>query len=306
MRGGFFLVDKKKGETSFDAVNRIRRDLRVLSDQSNEISLKGGDRKKLRVGHAGTLDPLATGLLLIAAGEAVKLLEFFTGLDKEYEVKARFGFVSDTFDAEGKVVQIDSSELKKFRELSEDEKKRKMESTVKEEFSGKIKQIPPKFSALKIGGKKAYELAREGKEFEMKARDAVVKDFEIVDFDWPVVSFRIFCGSGTYIRSLIHDLGQSLGTGAYVEELRRTKVGDYSVGESGNEIIPIEEMIAGFEILELSDEDFEGLKDGKILEGKKVPDNKPVMGLYRGEAVGVLENFSGGIKFAKVLLYGNF
>lgn len=280
------MIDKEKGQTSFDVVNRIRRELRAGFD----------GKKKLRVGHAGTLDPLATGLLLIAAGEAVKLLEFFTGLDKEYEVKAKFGFVSDTFDAEGKV--------EKFAEweTTEDE----LSKIIKKKFLGKIKQVPPKFSALKIEGKKAYELAREGKEFEMKARDIVVNEFEIVDFDWPFVSFKISCGSGTYIRSLIHDLGQEAGCGAYVEELRRTKVGEYSVENASGKLITIEEMLSGFDVLELSDEDFEGLKDGKILQGKRVVDVQPVIGVYKKKAVGVLENVGEGMKFAKGLLYGNF
>ncbi len=324
---GFLLIDKEKGVTSFDVVKRIRGILREEMDVVNEVS--GNVKKRLKVGHSGTLDPLATGLLLVAVGEATKLLEFFEGLDKEYEVKAKFGFVSDTFDAEGtrrrrvpahKTHSGSSDCFSNFEKLEDKEKIEKIKKITEEKFTGRILQVPPKFSALKIKGKKAYELARKGEDFEMKPRDVVVEGFEIIDFDWPFVSFRVACGSGTYIRSLIHDLGAELGCGAYVEELRRTKVGDFSVenaitmksfdevcenrdGEFNSEslLIPIEKMLSGFSVYELNDEDFEGLRDGKILKGKKVEEKEvAVIGLYRGKAVGVLKNANEGIKFAKV------
>lgn len=316
---GFLLIDKEKGVTSFDVVKRIRGGLRKKIDVVNEVS--ENVKKRFKVGHSGTLDPLATGLLLVAVGEATKLLEFFEGLDKEYEVKAKFGFVSDTFDADGRIEKIVFDCFSNFEKLDDKEKIEKIKKTVDEKFKGRIRQVPPKFSALKIKGRKAYELARKGEDFEMKPRDVVVEGFEIIDFDWPFVSFRVDCGSGTYIRSLIHDLGAELGCGAYVEELRRTKVGGFSVKnaitmKSFDEvcencddeldleslIIPIEKMLSGFSVYKLNDEDFEGLRDGKILKGKKVEEKEvAVIGLYRGKAVGVLENANEGIKFAKVL-----
>lgn len=210
---GFLLVDKEKGWTSFDVVAKIRG---VLS----RGVAKQGKRKRLKVGHAGTLDPLATGLLFIAVGDYTKLLKNFVGLDKEYEVEAEFGFTSDTYDAEGNLQKVDVSFEAGITDI---------EKIIKDKFVGEIEQIPPKYSALKINGKKAYELARSGKEFEVKSRKVVIKQFDIIDFNWPIVKFRIFCGSGTYVRSLIHDLGQELGCGAYVKGLRRTKVGDFSV-----------------------------------------------------------------------------
>ncbi|MEK7085800.1 MAG: tRNA pseudouridine(55) synthase TruB [Patescibacteria group bacterium] len=207
---GFLLIDKGEGLTSFDVISRIRR--------------WTGER---RVGHAGTLDPLATGLLVVAVGKATKLLQHFVGLDKEYETKARFGAVSDTYDREGKIVELNEVEFGKFGKISLTD----LENLIHEKFSGEIDQVPPKYSALKINGKKAADLARKGVDFEMKSRKVKIYSFNVVDFKWPEVSFKIHCGSGTYIRSLIHDIGQELGCGAYVTELRRGKVGNFSVND---------------------------------------------------------------------------
>ncbi len=214
---GFLLIDKGEGLTSFDVISRVRR--------------WTGER---RVGHAGTLDPLATGLLVVAVGKATKLLKNFVGLDKEYEVKARFGAVSDTYDREGRIVVLDEGEFGKFGKILRSD----LENLIREKFSGEIDQVPPKYSALKINGKKAADMARKGIDFEMKSRKVKVYSFAITDFKWPrqrrarpEVSFKIHCGSGTYIRSLIHDIGQELGCGAYVTELRRGKVGNFSVND---------------------------------------------------------------------------
>lgn len=199
---GFLLIDKGEGLTSFDVISRIRK--------------WTGER---RVGHAGTLDPLATGLLVVAVGKATKLLKNFVGLDKEYEVKARFGAVSDTYDREGKITEGERQMASPFL----------LENLINKKFLGEIDQIPPKYSALKINGKKAADLARKGVEFEMKSRKVKIYSFDVTDFAWPEVGFRVHCGSGTYIRSLIHDIGQQLGCGAYVTQLRRWKVGDFRV-----------------------------------------------------------------------------
>ncbi len=202
---GFFLIDKESGVTSFDVV----RDIRHLT------AVK-------KVGHSGTLDPLATGLLLVAVGEGTKLLEFLIGCTKEYEVLGRFGFKSDTYDAEGSIEEVSS------KVLSRDE----IEAVIKANFLGDIEQIPPKYSALKIGGKRAADIMREGGDVEKKARKLHISNFEVLEFDWPVVKFRVSCSSGTYIRSLIHDLGELLEGGAYVEELRRSKIGDFSLADA--------------------------------------------------------------------------
>lgn len=208
---GFFLIDKEAGMTSFDVVREVRR--------------RFGVRK---VGHGGTLDPLATGLLIVAVGGATKSLGLFLGCNKEYEVVAHFGAVSDTYDREGKISEADSAFSDSFVSFKRDD----IEKVAKASFLGRISQIPPKYSALKIGGRRAADIVRSGGDVTMKPRDITIFDFKLLDFNWPEAKFRVKCSSGTYIRSLVHDLGQKLGCGAYVEELRRTKVGDFDVSDA--------------------------------------------------------------------------
>ncbi|PIR54912.1 tRNA pseudouridine(55) synthase TruB [Candidatus Peregrinibacteria bacterium CG10_big_fil_rev_8_21_14_0_10_36_19] len=280
---GFVLIDKPKGISSFDVVYKVRKATGVK-----------------KVGHSGTLDPLATGLLLVAVGEGTKLLEFLIGCDKEYEVVAHFGFVSDTYDAEGSLTKIDDQKKCSIGDVE----------PLLMSFLGEISQVPPKYSALKINGKPAYELARSGKDVEMKARAVFVEKFEVTSFKWPLVTFRVKCSAGTYIRSLVHDLGALLGCGAYVQELRRTVVGDFSVEnalsvedfsknpEGG--LIPLESIVANFYRLNLSDEDYSGLRDGRILN-KKVEHDGVIMAFYKDVLVGVLEMVSEGVKYKKVI-----
>jgi len=264
-------MDKAKGETSFDVIRRVRRDT--------------GEKK---VGHAGTLDPLATGLLLVALGRGTKLLEYLIGCDKEYEVVGRFGYVSDSYDAEGEIVEVNPGVQCTQHEI---------EYEISQRFAGEIDQVPPKYSALKINGKRAADVMREGGDVEMKARKIKVDEFSVLDFNWPEVRFLVKCGSGTYVRSLIHDLGDNLGCGAYVIELRRTRIDDFA--QEGE--VSLDEMGRRFLVRELLDEEFEGLKDGKVLLGKKVEQDGPVMAYYKDKLVGVLENVKGGIKYKKVI-----
>ncbi|MFH1533788.1 MAG: tRNA pseudouridine(55) synthase TruB [Nitrospirota bacterium] len=280
---GFFFIDKEKGMTSFDVVRNIRRMI--------------GEKK---VGHSGTLDKLAEGLLIVAVGQGTKLLEYLIGFDKEYEVVGRFGYVSDTFDSDGEVVKTDFS-----GEVSESEILESISG-----FTGEISQMPPKYSALKVGGRRASDIVRSGEKVELKARNIRIDDFEIVEYDWPEVRFRVSCSSGTYIRSLINDLGEKLGCGGYVGDLRRTKIGSFSVGDAvilevlgknvDQRLISMEEMGRNFATIDLSDEEFEGLKDGKVLLDKKLEQEGVVVAFYGGKAVGVVENDKGGIKFSKV------
>jgi tRNA pseudouridine55 synthase len=201
---GFLLIDKEKGITSFDVVCGVRR--------------KTGVKK---VGHGGTLDPLATGLLVVAVGRSfTKKLHTLLKTDKEYEVVGKFGYVSDSYDADGEIKEVN----KDFECEKQD-----IQKMILRKFLGEIEQMPPKYSALKVKGRRACDIVRAGGEVELKSRKIRIDSFEIMDFQWPEVRFRVKCGSGTYIRSLIHDLGQELGCGAYVKELRRTKVGEYSV-----------------------------------------------------------------------------
>ncbi len=281
---GFFLIDKEKGMTSFDVVRDVRRMIGVK-----------------KVGHSGTLDKSATGLLILAVGQGTKLLEYLIGFDKEYECVGRFGHVSDTYDSDGEVVKTDFS-----GEVSEEEMLEAMKG-----FIGDISQMPPKYSALKVGGKRASDRVRSGEEVVLKARDIRIDEFEIVEYDWPEVKFRVKCGSGTYIRSLINDLGEKLGCGAYVGDLRRTKIGDFSVEDAvilevlsknvDQRLVSMEEMGRNFAVLELSDEDFEGLKDGRVLLGKKLEQEGVVVAFYKEKMVGVVEEVDEGIKYSKCL-----
>ncbi|MDA1060800.1 MAG: tRNA pseudouridine(55) synthase TruB [bacterium] len=279
---GFLLIDKEKGMTSFDVVAKLRRILGVK-----------------KIGHSGTLDKLATGLLLMAVGEGTKLLEFMVGLDKEYEVLAKFGAVTETFDSDSPEVQVSADVFDRDD----------LEKAIRENFLGKIQQIPPKYSALKIQGQRASDIARKGEALEMKSRVIRIDEFSVMNFDWPQISFNIKCGSGTYVRSLVHDLGQKLGCGGYVLELRRTKVGDFDVEDSKilsefseSDMIPMEKIAEMFVTCELSDDDFNGLKDGRILENKKIEHNVPVMAFHKGKLVGVLEDFGAGVKYRKMIL----
>lgn len=200
------LIDKEKGMTSFDVVRRVKRITGIK-----------------KVGHGGTLDPLATGLLIVGVGKGTKLLNNFLKCDKEYEVEAKFGYVSDSYDADGRISEGNS--LLKFT-------KKEVSDVIEKFFLGEIEQFPPKYSALKIGGKRACDIMRRGGDVVLASRKIKIYEFKIMSFKWPKVEFLIKCGSGTYVRSLIHDLGQKLGCGAYVTELRRTRVGDLLIKDA--------------------------------------------------------------------------
>ena len=195
------LIDKPSGMTSFDVIRQLRRTF--------------GIRK---MGHSGTLDPLATGLLIIAIGKSTKRINEFMGLPKEYEVLIEFGKMSNTYDADGIIT------AGTLRTVSREEFER-----VLAPFIGDIQQMPPIFSALKIKGQRAYDLARKGEKVELQPRQVHIESIEILEWSWPLVRLRVRCGKGTYIRSIAHDLGQSLGTGGYVKELRRTAIGEFRV-----------------------------------------------------------------------------
>jgi len=203
MLDGFLLVDKEKGVSSFDEIRRARK-------------LCG----EWKMGHSGTLDPLATGLLILGLGKATKQLGKLLGSYKEYEVTAHFGAVSDSYDADGKIEKMDEIVAAKKEEILD---------AISKNFLGEISQMPPKYSALKIGGKRACDIMRAGGTVEVKPRQVKIYSFELKSLAWPRAVFLIKCSSGTYIRSLVHDLGQVLKCGAYVEELRRTKIADFDV-----------------------------------------------------------------------------
>lgn len=212
-QSGILLIDKPKGLTSFGVIRELRKKLGVK-----------------KMGHAGTLDPLATGLLIIAVGKSTKQISEFMGLPKEYEVEIEFGKVSNTYDADGTLTPFTSTAFPDASVFTDSQwcPKEKF-AKVLPQFTGEIMQMPPIFSALKVKGQRAYDLARTGQEVHLEPRKVTISEIEILDYSWPFVKLRVACSKGTYIRSLAHDLGQVLGCGGYVKELRRTKIGHYTV-----------------------------------------------------------------------------
>jgi tRNA pseudouridine55 synthase len=196
------LIDKPLTWTSFDVVNKVRYT---------------GKFKK--VGHAGTLDPLATGLLILCTGKKTKEIDQYQAQDKEYTGKLIIGKTTPSFDLE---TEVDA-------EYPTEHISKEMMEAVRISFLGQIQQIPPAFSAIKVNGKRAYESARVGKEVELKARTITITKFEIETSKFPEVSFILGCTKGTYVRSLVRDFGIKLQSGAYMSELRRTKIGDFDV-----------------------------------------------------------------------------
>ncbi|WP_338812094.1 tRNA pseudouridine(55) synthase TruB [Bernardetia sp. Wsw4-3y2] len=214
-QGKVILIDKPLTWSSFDVVNKIRYAIK-----------KYEQKKKVKVGHAGTLDPLATGLLILCSGKMTKQIEDFQGKEKEYVAQITFGFTTASYDLE--------SELENQKEVS-NLTLEKIESALKD-FQGEIDQIPPIFSAVQVNGKRAYQSAREGEEVKLKSRKVTISELEIIASNLSeneaIISLRIVCSKGTYIRSLAHDLGQKLETGAHLSGLRRTKIGDFNVEEA--------------------------------------------------------------------------
>ncbi len=205
--GKVLLVDKPLNWTSFDVVKKLKFTLKVK-----------------KIGHAGTLDPLATGLLILCTGKMTKSIEKYQAQEKEYTGVFTLGYTTPSYDLETEPeFQSDTNHLK----LDD------IKNTA-QQFVGEIKQTPPIFSAVKTGGKRAYSLAREGKEVKLKSRVVTISEFEITDFQDNKVSFRVRCTKGTYIRSLANDFGEKLGVGGYLSALRRTKIGDFSVEDAEN------------------------------------------------------------------------
>jgi len=207
--GEVLLIDKPLEWTSFDIVNKTR------------ITIARRFGKKLKVGHAGTLDPLATGLLIICTGKKTKSISEFSGLDKEYVAKIKFGATTPSFDKE---TEPDNTSFE-INHITEDF----LIETLKK-FEGKQLQLPPKFSAKKVNGERAYINARKGKDIEIKPVEVEFKEIEVIEHDLPnYVTIRLLVSKGTYIRSFANDLGIKLDSGAYLDELRRTKIGNFDI-----------------------------------------------------------------------------
>jgi tRNA pseudouridine55 synthase len=248
---GFLVVDKEAGMTSHDVVSIIRRQL--------------GER---RVGHAGTLDPDATGVLVVAVGRATRLMRFVVGADKEYTGTIVLGVATSTLDASGEAIAtfpMDHLTLADVRGAAS-------------RLVGYSEQIPPMVSAIKIGGKRLYELARAGEEVDRAPRAIEVSKFEVdATTESGAFGFVVECSSGTYVRSLVADLGTALGGGAHLRELRRTRVGAFDLAQavdarevSPDDLRPAIELVAGLECREVTDETLEFVLHGRVLDASVI------------------------------------
>lgn len=207
---GILLLDKPANMTSFGVVARIRR---VLSEQQG---------KRVKVGHTGTLDPFATGLMILVTGTECKNAGTYTKLDKVYEATIMLGQTSTTGDPEGEITDTSKGKVVSSNEIHE----------VLPKFAGTITQTPPIYSAIKINGQRAYNLARKGQAVDIPERQVTIYSLELLDYAWPELKIRAHVSSGTYIRSLAADIGKSLGVGAYCSTLRRTKIADWDVKDA--------------------------------------------------------------------------
>jgi tRNA pseudouridine55 synthase len=213
LKGSVILFDKPLGWSSFDLVNKIR----ILLQKRFRY-------KRLKVGHAGTLDPLATGLMVICTGNATKDIVKYTQLEKEYIATICLGKTTPSYDLETEFNQTyPTAHITREKILK-----------ILPRFTGKIKQIPPLFSAKRMKGKRAYDYARSGENIEMKPNVVYIREIELIEFNRPVLVLRIRCGKGTYIRALARDIGESLDSGAHLVALKRTSVGDFMISDAFN------------------------------------------------------------------------
>jgi len=220
--GQVLLIDKPLNWTSFQIVNKIRWSIR-----------KKFDLKKIKVGHAGTLDPLATGLLILCTGKFTKKIDTYQGQVKEYTGTITVGGTTPSYDLESEI-----NEHFEYKHITE---KQLIDTTT--QFIGDIDQKPPIFSALKKDGKRLYEIARKGETVEIPTRKVRIDEFEITNIALPNIEFRVVCSKGTYIRSLAYDFGKALGSGGHLSALRRTKIGDFSVADAIDPIAFVDDLL---------------------------------------------------------------
>lgn len=250
MRHGFLLIDKPAGITSHDAVAIVRRTL--------------GEKD---IGHLGTLDPAATGLLVLAVGaKALKVIELFKDLPKGYEAGIHFGAVSSTYDREGLIEEVSVKPGWIPPNHSQ------LQNVIADRFMGRISQVPPAHSAVHVGGERAYRKARQGRNVDIPPREVLVHKCDILSFDYPELTLSIRCGSGTYVRSLAHDLGQIVKFGAYLSSLRRTGVGTWSVSDAvapdkavWTQVLPLKDVLTVFPKVEITEEEHAALLHGRDL-----------------------------------------
>lgn len=283
---GFLLIDKPKEAGSFYLVRCLRKIMSVK-----------------RIGYAGTLDPLASGLMIVAVGEATKLLYDLEQTDKVYEATIRLGATSETYDAEGPVHPYPDPVAPTRVDV---------EKMIEEHFSGERMQVPPRYSAVKIAGKHAYDLVRKGKDITIPAKKVVFFEVRITSYEYPLLQCTVHCGPGTYIRSFAHDLGQLLGCGGYVLDLRRTRIGSHSVDDAvelgalntlnyRDFLLSPDVFLDDWGRCGVSLEEYDFLQHGGFVPNRWMLKDGPFLALYEGRTVGLLELCEGGgsIKFAK-------
>ncbi len=294
---GFLLVDKPQGWTSHDVVAKVRNLLRMK-----------------KVGHAGTLDPMATGLVVVGLGRATRLLRFVQAAPKEYVARAVFGVATDSLDADGAI--LERSEMN----VTQAEVEQSMQR-----FVGTIAQIPPMVSARKVGGRKLYELAREGIEIEREAREIEIYSLELIDFapsNYPEVTFRTVCSTGTYVRTLGDDIAATLGGRAHLSALRRVRNGSLHVnaavqiadieaaakeGDAFKSVLPAREGLPDIPEVIVGDDIAAGVASGLSFPATAVPDDLPESGPVRvvdrdGRMIAMYEVDEGKVAPAVVLL----
>ncbi|WP_300366644.1 tRNA pseudouridine(55) synthase TruB [Brachyspira sp.] len=258
---GFCILNKPSGITSFDAIKQTKK---ILKDKENIIEKK--------VGHAGTLDPFADGILILAFGRYTKLFFLFDNLNKEYIAEGIFGESRDTDDIEGQIIKTSNNNNKlNFEEL---------ENIIKTNFHGNIKQKPPIYSAKKINGKRAYELARNNKSFELKDINVFINNIELLEYNYPYFKIKTSVSKGTYIRSIIRDIGEITGNLAYTKCLTRTSIGYYDLNSAcsiedidSNKILSFFDMFRNFDKIKIEDSsDIKQILCGntKIIENIKI------------------------------------
>lgn len=252
---GFLNIHKPQGPTSFQIIKQLR----------NITNIK-------KIGHCGTLDPMASGVMICAIGQATKLIEYLVKANKTYIAEITFGATSDTYDAKGIITQSPQT----LPAISQST----IEQLINQHFSGTINQIPPKYSALKINGQRAYKLARQGEEFQMKQREVTIHQTNILQFQWPKITLEINCSSGTYIRSIAHDLGQYLETGGYLSQLTRTHIEDFtldqslklnektSLSEVQNKLLPLSVATNNLPQIQITNTEAESLQKGQFIPNR--------------------------------------
>lgn len=289
---GVLVVDKPVGLTSHDVVQIIRRGTGIR-----------------RAGHTGTLDPRASGVLVVLIGPAVRLSEYVSAADKRYQATVRLGSSTDTFDSEGTItseVEIDDLDEIKFNEMLQ-------------RYVGEIEQTPPPHSAVKVKGKKAYERARQGEEFDMEARKINVYSLDLLEWAPPEVVIDVYCSSGTYVRSLANDLGNSLGVGAHLVGLRRTKSGrftlrdavslrrlrdSFEVGDWYQYLIPAAEALSDWPLVELTADEVELVRHGHRISAKDDAPDWARAVTEQGDLVALVEHIDGEWQPRKVFFVG--